>query len=411
VSRAWPGALLVLCLSLPFLAAPAVPLRVYVADLGPDFVTFAWGRANGGLHQNTIGRNAQSSGAAEIQIDGRTLKTTASSIRVDGLKPDTVYPYSIRVKGEVASVQNAQVRTWPVQAGSLTYFSIGDFGNGSAAQYKLAARMEEERTRLEKSGTPVRFVVAMGDNVYGKLAASGNKDRDWERKFFAPYAATLSAIPFKAILGNHDGNEVESAGDLEVCLDNFFMPGRWYNFTIGGLLEVFALDSTRNQPSGPAAPAYLADGEQSRWLRENMGKPAQAPWRIVWMHHPMFNAGPRHVAFLQPGRHWFDLFRNNGVQAVFSGHEHNLQFSERNAATGGMQFVLSGAGGELRSSNVRRSMRKANIAAWGNQYHFLVISVSPSEITVRPVGFEPIILWDPDGKVATHPLRISSNRQ
>ena len=42
------------------------------------------------------------------------------------------------------------------------------------------------------------------------------------------------------------------------------------------------------------------------------------------------------------------LFERSGVKVVFTGHEHNLQFSEDNDATGHIRYIVSGAGGQLR---------------------------------------------------------------
>lgn len=387
-------------------AATEPPLRCYVADLGAHAVTIAWGKASG-TTRNTIGKGAESSGAAELQIDGKTLRTTASWLRVEGLRPDTVYSYSLKVGG--AEVAAASVRTWPEKASSLTFFVLGDFGNGSRIQYAIAARMEAERVRREQAGQPVRFVVAGGDNIYGKLSSGGSADRDWERKFFAPYQKTLHAVPFKAVLGNHDGNESEATKDLAACLDNFFMPDRWYRFTFGDFAEFLALDSTKNQPEGRPAPVFLPDGEQSRWLETVLAE-RPLPWRIVIMHHPMFTAGPNHAPFLEAAPHWFAMMKRSGVQAVFAGHEHNLQVSERNEATGEIQFFVSGAGGELRASDVRKKMAPRHIALWSNQNHFLAVTVTDKEMVVEPIGIEPVQLRNPAGASVPGPVRFRSHR-
>lgn len=388
------------------LVAEDAPLRIYVADLDSDSVTLAWGTADGTL-RNTIGKGAVGSGEAVIKIDGRTISSTGGWKRVDGLKPDTAYPYSVAINGVV--VVSAAIRTWPAKSESLTFFVIGDFGNASKTQYAIAARMEEERLRLEKSNQHVRFVVSTGDNIYGKLASSGSQDRDWESKFFRPYAKTLLAIPFKAVLGNHDGNESERTADLAVCLDNFFMPDRWYRFEYGSFVEVIALDSTKNQPADPAAPVYLPESVQSKWLATTLAKPP-LPWRLVVMHHPLFTAGPNHAPFVNAVPHWFLAMRSAGIQTVFAGHEHNLQFSERSAETGNIQFVVSGAGGELRSSSVRKKMASNHIAAWSNQNHFLIVHVNNSQMTIEPIGVSSINLVDPAGNAVTVPISVSSKR-
>ncbi len=243
--------------------------------------------------------------------------------------------------------------------------------------------------------------MSTGDNVY----AGGSFDSDWDRKFFAPYSATLAAIPFYAVPGNHDGNKSERGGDLPAYLENFFFPSgkpaRWYAFRYADLAEFFALDSTKNQWPGHPSPEYREDGEQSTWLRTVLRQPA-LPWRIAVVHHPLFTAGPGHGAALPTLHHWFNLWRDEGISVEFSGHEHNLQSAKRSDATGGMQFVVSGAGGQLRGGDIRRRMKKAQIAGWAARTHFLVVQISREVMRNTPVGDGPIAVQDSAGR----PIRL-----
>ena len=188
---------------------------------------------------------------------------------------------------------------------------------------------------------------------------TGASDEDWGSKFFQPYEPLLASIPFFPALGNHDGNETERHRDLAAILDNFAFPqnkpGRYYDFTYGGLAQFFALDSTSNTESGPARAGYLENSPQFHWMQSEFAKPHPL-WVIPYFHHPMFTAGPDHPPSLEQLRHWFALFTNSGVKVVFSGHEHNFQASEVSPATGGIRFFVSGAGGELRRGNVQKNM-------------------------------------------------------
>jgi tartrate-resistant acid phosphatase type 5 len=369
------------------LCGATVPWHVYVGALDESSVTLVWGTLDG-RKDNTIGRGAAGKGPAQVRVGSKQIATDQSWLRVDGLEADRAYDYEVRVKGQ--SVGKGTVRTWPKQAKVLRFFVIGDWGNGSSLQYQLAERMEAERKRMEGEGKPVRFVMSTGDNIY----KGGSEDQHWKKKFFVPYESTLKSIPFYAVLGNHDGNESESAADLPAYLDNFFAPQgemkRWYGFRFANFVDFFALDSTTNQYPGAAAPLYGVGGEQSVWLQKELQR-ERAPWRIAYMHHPMFTAGPRHVAMREKLQHWMDAFAAGGVSAVFAGHEHNLQFSERNAATQGMQFVVTGAGGELRKGNVTARMKSRNIALWSAQVHFLVVEILGDEMTIRTVGLGPAV--------------------
>lgn len=395
---------------LVLLVTASLPLwsqtRAYVANLGPDFVTIAWGRTDA-KSGNSIGYDAIGIGEVSLKVGSQTLSTSRPWFRAESLNPDTTYQWSLIQAG--STLASGEIRTWPRHAKSLTFFVIGDWGNGSYSQYEIGARMAKERARLESEGQPVRFVMSTGDNIY----LGGSADRHWEKKFFAPYAELLRYLPFYAVLGNHDGNESERAADLPVYLDNFFSPAgkidRWYKFEFADLAQFYALDSTTNQFPGPKSPAYLPDGEQSQWLTKSLAE-AALPWRIAYFHHPPFTAGPNHRPALNKLSHWLRDFQQRSVSAVFTGHEHNLQFSQRNAATGEIQFIVSGAGGELRKSSVRSRMQERNIASWAPQVHFLVVQIEADEMRITPVTAQPLRLVNPGGDAVSVPIVVPRRR-
>jgi hypothetical protein len=403
------GRLLVLML-LP-LTSGAERFYTYVGQIGTRSVLVAWGTAVG--TGNTIGRASTSHGRATVRVGVRTEETDKNWALIEGLEPDTPYPYQVLVKGQ--KIGEGRVRTYPERAGNLAFLVIGDYGNGSPAQYAVAKAMAEEIARRRDSDNPVRFILTTGDNIYadGSLwfltFGSGDEDRHWERKFFQPYERVIAEIPFYPTLGNHDGNTSENHGDLAVYLDNFFFPqnkpSRWYTFSFGGLADFFALDTTDNTEWGFPRAAYTAKGEQFGWLQKTLEN-SHAPWKIPYFHHPPFNAGPGHGASLDTLRHFVELFARSGVKVVFSGHEHNFQFSARDQATGGVCYVISGAGGELRTGNVTRAMAKAHIAGWAAQSHFLAVEIRGDSMSITPVSNEPVKVTDPNGKTVAVPIGI-----
>jgi len=267
-----------------------------------------------------------------------------------------------------------------------------------------------------QSGDPVHCVLTVGDNIYADanfgilMRSTGSQDRNWTSKFFEPYRTILEQIPFMPTLGNHDGNTTERREDLIVYLDNFFFPGnrpaRWYQFNFGGLADFFALDSTENTTSGPPSPAFAPNGEQSRWLAKALPE-STARWKIPYFHHPPFNAGPGHGASYNVLRHWVDLFTKSGVKVVFTGHEHNYQFSELDESTAGVRYVITGAGGELRSGDVTANMRRAHIAGWSATRHFLVVEIDGSTMRLTPIGADgKIIPTGPDRRALPSELEV-----
>ncbi len=395
-----------------FAAAPgwAQKYFVYVGDLGPAHALIAWGTAQG---KNTIGRGSPPLGRVEVKIAGRTIVEEARNwAPVTGLQPDTPYDYEVALNGR--RIGGGRLRTWAARADRLTFFVIGDFGKGNSGQRRVAEAMSREFERREGTGNPARFVLTTGDNIYADLnlgytsLGSGASDRDWASKFFRPYERLLSSIPFYPTLGNHDGNATESQGDLAQYLDNFFFPGgnpaRWYEFDYGGLADFFALDSSENTERGAPAPQFLAGGPQFQWLKQALPA-SRAPWKIACFHHPPYSAGPRHGPSLTALSHFVELFRKTGVEVVFSGHEHNLQFSDPER-TGGIQFVVTGAGGELRGGDVTGNMKRRRIAAWAPQRHFLVVTIEGRTMRIMPLSYEPVVLRNAEGGTVALPVEV-----
>ncbi len=392
--------------------ANAQKFYTYVMDLGPDYVQLAWGTTAG---ENTIGRSSPSFGQATVEIANRKLIALGNSITVGDLLPDHSYKYTVSLHGK--TLGQGEIRTWAAQSQQLTFFVVGDFGNGRGPQYSVARAMFDEFQRRASTADPVRFMLSVGDNVYGDIRGTGfgfshtgASDQDWGSKFFEPYEPLLARIPFFPSLGNHDGNETERHRDMDVILDNFAFPqdkpARYYDFTYGNLAQFFALDSTSNTESGPMRPNYLEDSLQFRWMKSEFAKPHPL-WIIPFFHHPMFTAGPEHPPSLEQLRHWFALFVAGGVKVVFSGHEHNFQASEVSASTGGIRFFVSGAGGELRTGNVRKKMKSAHIEAWAEQNHFLEVSIGGKTMQVTPLSYQPLNIVNAEGGSVPVPFTVT----
>ena len=216
-----------LLLSLIGLSANAQKFYTYVLDLGPTYVELGWGTVDG---VNTIGRTATSHGPATIKIGDRTISSRANTVTVGNLEPDHDYAYEIAIG--TTKVGSGSFRTWADKADKLAFFVIGDYGTGAQPQYQIAQAMWQEYQRRAKTDNPVRFMLSMGDNIYGNVANflfgvghTGADDSTGGTKFFQPYEQLIARIPFFGTLGNHDGNETESHRDLPAFLDNFPFPG------------------------------------------------------------------------------------------------------------------------------------------------------------------------------------------
>jgi hypothetical protein len=401
--------LFILGLLLPALA-PAQKFYTYVGRLDASSVLLAWGTTQGS--GNTIGLGSVSHGRATVRIAGGALVESQKNwVVVKGLQPDTDYPYEVLLGGR--TIGSGKVRTWPREARKLAFFVMGDYGSGLSPQYEVAEAMRRVFEERQGGDNPVRFILTTGDNIYadliwfGFITNTGDRDRDWENKFFRPYESLLRRVPFYATLGNHD-NQTESPGDMAVYLDNFFFPAphpaRYYRFSFGGLADFFALDSTFIDDEDRVANPF--DIREYKWLEEEFSH-SRAPWKIPYFHHPPFNAGPGHRAGLQPLQAFVDLFGRAGVKVVFNGHEHNFQWSEQDEATRGVRYVITGAGGQLRTGDIRSSMPAAHVAGFAPQHHFLLVEIEGRAMTIHVLGPAPVVVRDKNGTAVAQPLRAT----
>ncbi len=210
----------------------------------------------------------------------------------------------------------------PNRAESLKFAVLGDFGDGSRAQYQVA----EQMAKLYRT---FRFelVAMMGDNLYGS-----QRPKDFERKFEVPYKPLLDAgVKFYAALGNHDVRE-------QRYYTPFNMDGKFYYSYKAPKQNVrfFVLDTSYLQP------------DQVAWLEKELQESTD-DWKIVYFHHPPYSSGERHGSQAGIREVLEPLFIKYNVSVVLSGHDH---FYERIKPQNGVAYFVCGSGGKLRRGNI-----------------------------------------------------------
>jgi hypothetical protein len=209
----------------------------------------------------------------------------------------------------------------PLQKDSLKFAIIGDSGTGGSEQLEVARQLAVFRAKF-----PFEFAIMLGDNMYG-----GERPIDFVNKFEKPYKPLLDdGVMFYASLGNHDDPS-------QRFYQKFNMDGKRYYTYRKKDVEFYALDSTYMSP------------EQVSWLRTEL-KRSDAKWKIPYFHHPIYSSGARHGSELDLQRVVEPLFLENGVDVVFSGHEH---FYERLKPQKGIVYITQGGAAKLRRGNIR----------------------------------------------------------
>jgi hypothetical protein len=248
---------------------------------------------------------------------------------------------------QVAPAARAPAFAFPLQANSVRFAAIGDFGTGELPQMEVARQMATSRAAF-----PFAFVVTLGDNLY-----TGSLPADFEKGFALPYKALLDAgVLFYASLGNHDKTN-----------ERFYKPfnmndANYYTFKKGNV-RFFALDSN-----------YM-DPKQTAWLETELKNAGTGEWKICFFHHPLYSSARFHGPALDLRKTLEPLFVKYGVDAVLSGHDHVY---ERVLPQQGIYYFVEGASGELRKGDLSPSAITAK--GFDADCSFLMIEVAGNDL-------------------------------
>lgn len=247
----------------------------------------------------------------------------------------------------------------------LRFAVMGDWGNGSNGQLKVARQMLAQHRQL-----PLDFVITAGDNIY----PVGN-GRLLHPYFEVPYAGLIAdRVRFYASLGNHD----VAQGRHDQCHYPLFnMDGRsYYSFVQGeGLAEFFIIDST--DISLP----------QLGWLERAL-RESRARWKIAVFHHPLYSSARTHGSDLFLSKILEPLFYKYQVDLVFSGHDHTY---ERIKPQHGINYFVVGASGQVRVGdiNLQSPLRAAH---YDQSNTFLLATLSERRLTFQTITENGLIV-------------------
>jgi acid phosphatase len=236
----------------------------------------------------------------------------------------------------------------------LRFVSIADTGTGTRGQYAVAKAMTRYHSQNE-----FNLAILAGDNIYN--------DGEIEKinaVFERPYQPLLKqGVKFYACLGNHDIRT--DNGDPQVSYPGFNMQGRYYTFRRDPV-QFFALDTNHNAEWKT----------QLAWLEQELSR-SDAPWKIVFGHHPIYSSGVYGVdrTFIKA---LTPIFQKYGVQLYINGHDHNY---ERTQSIKGTTYLICGAG-----AGVRPVDRSAWTAHSASQLSFAAFDVYSDRIVISGIN-------------------------
>jgi tartrate-resistant acid phosphatase type 5 len=260
-----------------------------------------------------------------------------------GCNPDGIfYEFKSFKKYDAATVHNIPSNLTSVRpiekidAASLSFFAVGCAGSGNQGQVLVAKAMGEWSAHENPE-----FVLYLGDNFYGRGVSSVN-DSQWQSKFEDIYDSKALALPFYAVLGNHDQYKNPEA-QIEYSKKNsrWKMPAHYYSFekilSDGTKIQFFGLDTT------PIVEGKMID--QARWLEEGL-RVSTADWKVVFGHHPVYSGAKTYLRQIRTMRHLLEpLFKKYKVDLYVAAHNHSIEVLKN---VSGVNYVVSGAGSRPR---------------------------------------------------------------
>ena len=260
---------------------------------------------------------------------------------------------SLSNKARPNPVINPVSITLPVKQGSIRFAVIGDTGSGSEKQQQVADMMVRYRTAF-----PFDFVLMMGDNLYG-----GETPKDFEKKFSNVYKRLLDAkVNFYATLGNHDL-------PLQIYYENFNMNGKEYYRFKKGNVAFYSLNSN-----------YM-DKKQVQWLENELAKDT-SDWKVCFFHHPPYSSARKHGSDGQLREIVEPIFLKYGVNLVLTGHDHVYEHIKPQR---GIYYFVSGAGGQLRTGDVKQSSELIE-KSYDRDMHFMLFEVDGDRLYFQTIS-------------------------
>lgn len=348
-------------------AAVALTRPVHVQAVTPDSVTIVWHTQDPLDAVVEFGRTLDYGRTAEsktlLQMHAITLHRLESGVQ---------YYYRVRSGGEIlCQGPDYFFRTLPDKRTTrLRFLAFGDSGKGTAAQFSLVPAMKAARPD---------FMVHTGDVIYNSGEA-----KDFDPKYFVPYADLLRNTPVWLSLGNHDYATLSG----QPYLDAFWLPRnnpaqneRYYSFNYGQA-HFAILDSNG-----------AIDSTAMRWLDRDLAE-ATTLWKFAVFHHPPYSCG-LHGSDVYVRNRFAPILERHGVDIVFTGHDHDFQRSHplragsvvdgSNPASyrnpDGVIYVVTGGGAASRATSSSCAFTARAIAAT----HFTQIDIDGAILDLNAV--------------------------
>jgi hypothetical protein len=324
------------------------------------------------------------------------------------------------------------------ESARVTKFSFIAYGDtrsavdGTALQPDHSALVSTLLSTIEKLKTsdyPARFVLQSGDGVTNGLIA-----QQWNASFVDVVSRITKQanVPYFLIPGNHD-----VCGLIVNCIPAIRQEGLKNYFAL--MAQIIPPDSSPRRLAGYPTFSFgygntfvigidsdiSSDDKQFNWVKSQLEGLDRKRYVnvIAYMHHGPFTSGIHRIADMETlgvRVRYMPLFRTHHVAAVIGGHDHEFEhFVEHytNAGSGHrMDLIVSAGGGapqyyytgepeiaDYLAAGAAEKVRldhivKPSPVAAENKFHFVIVRVNGSKLSVEVVGTGPAGTYKPYGK-------------
>lgn len=286
---------------------------------------------------------------------------------VRGLGEGRAYTYHLRVKDEHATGEFSTAH----RGSRFSFVVYGDTRSNGRRHLKLVRRLRGEH---------VDFSLMTGDMIN-----KGSSKREWN-EFFAIEREWLMGTPMFPTIGNHDrqgrARRADSFRKFFAIPDDAGESKRYYAFTYGNA-RFLMLDSNLHGREFRRQTEWM-----TRQLR-NASEDVSVQHIFAVAHHPLYSIA-LHGGNESVRQEWEPLFKEFGVTAVFSGHDHVYSRAE----AGGIHYFVTGGGG---APLYRRKKRSSPIDVEATKsfeavQHYLRVIVVDEQVRVEAVRLDGTLI-------------------
>jgi hypothetical protein len=356
--------------------------------------------------------------------DGYALHT------INGLEPATQYSYGVELNGVVQTAKLGKFKTTP-RPGQVASFSF--LVASCANSQSTSTVFDAMRARTGPYGGPL-FFQHLGDLHYAEIATD---DRPAYRGAYyrvlssARQGELLAQVPSFYIWSDHDtgaNNHIGGTPGLVAaqavyrqvvpCHELAADDAVYYSFQVGRVLFICTDGrSLRDSPAGAESPSKTMLGAtQKAWLKDRLLDPAPVKvWcnEVTWIGTASLSS-EGWQSFSTERQELADHIISHGVQVFYCGGDvHVLAADDGANSVGGIAATVSAPMDQstfINTGTYNRGSYPNPAGAAGNQYGWVDITDTGSEITVAWVGYDEggtarVTL----SKTYPAPLRINAN--